>query len=272
MIARLRGVRSALFLPASNPRAIEKAKSIGADMVILDLEDAVKPEDKGSARIGAVRAASDGFGGAIVAIRVNGSATPEHMVDCRTVRASAADVAILPMAADAREVAAFACAIGKPVLVMVETAGAVLAATELARVPGVVGLIAGTNDLCAGTGIRNEDARSGLATVLQTMVLAARAAGIAAFDGVYNRLDDPDGFAAEARQGRTWGFDGKALIHPDQVAAANRVFGPDAAEIEEARELVAAAAGGAQRFRGRMVEALHVEEARRVLARGASAA
>lgn len=270
-VADLRAVRSALFVPASNPRAIAKARTIGADLVILDLEDAVRDEDKGAARVEAVRAVGQPFGDALVAIRVNGTGRPEHEVDCRAVKATGADIAILPMAASAAEIAQFAARVAKPVLVMIETAAAILGSTEFARVPGIVGLIAGTNDLCADTGIRNEPGRSGLTVALQTMILAARAAEVAVFDGVYNRIDDAAGFDEEATQGRAWGFDGKALIHPDQVEAANRIFSPDAAEIEDAQALVEAAAGGAQRFRGRMVEALHVEQAKRVLARAGQA-
>lgn len=263
----MREVRSVLFLPASNPRAIEKARGLGADMVVLDLEDAVRDEDKARARVAAVEAAAEGLAGALVAIRVNAVARAEHEADCAAVRGSAADVAILPMVSAPEEVARFASAVGKPVLAMVETSRAVLGAGAIAAVPGVVGLIAGTNDLCAETGIGGGDARAGLITALQTMVLAARAAGVAVFDGVYNRLDDAAGFEAEVRQGVMFGFDGKALIHPDQVEPANRVFSPSAAQIEEAEALVAAANGGAERFRGRMVESLHVAQAQRLLAR-----
>lgn len=267
MIDRLRQVRSALFLPASNPRAIEKARTVGADLVILDLEDAVRDEDKSAARVAAVDAALRGFGKALVAIRVNGTDRAEHEPDCRAVRGSEADLAVLPMVGDLEVLAAFAQGVGKPVLAMIETPNAVLGAAGIARTAGVVGLIAGTNDLCAATGIRNDAGRAGLVTALQTMVLGARAAEVAVFDGVYNRLDDLAGFESEARQGVAFGFDGKALIHPNQVAPANRVFGPSPDEIEEATELVAAAGGGAERFRGRMVETLHVEAARRLLAR-----
>ena len=256
-----------MFLPASNPRAIEKARGVGADLVILDLEDAVRDEDKDAAREAAVVAVLRDFGGALVAIRVNGSDRAEHAADCRAVRSSNADLAVLPMVGDADVLATFAKAVGKPVLAMIETPGAVLGAAGIARTPGVVGLIAGTNDLCAATGIRNEEGRAGLVTALQTMVLGARAAEVAVFDGVHNCLDDLAGFDAEARQGAEFGFDGKALIHPSQVAAANRVFGPSPADLEEAQELVAASSGGAERFRGRMVETLHVEAAKRLLAR-----
>lgn len=271
MIDRVRQVRSALFLPASNPRAIARARDSGADMIILDLEDAVRPEDKVSARAAAVAAAAERRGGALVAIRVNGIASEHHEADRDAVAGSMADLVVLPMIEEAEPLAAFAETVGKSVLAMIETPRAVLASARIAATPGVAGLIAGTNDLCAETGIRNDPGRAGLATALQTMVLSARAARIAAFDGVFNGLDDPDGFAVEARQGAAWGFDGKALIHPDQVAPANVAFSPSAAEIEEARALVDAAGGGAQRFRGRMIEDLHVGQARRVLARARAA-
>lgn len=255
-----------MFLPASNPRAIDKARSVGADLVILDLEDAVRDQDKGSARIAAVVAAQRGFGDVLVAIRVNGTDRKEHELDCRAVWSSGADLAVLPMVSGSVQLTAFAKAVGKPVLAMIETPTAVLGAPEIARTAGVVGLIAGTNDLCAATGIRNEPGRAGLVAALQTMLLAARAAGIAVFDGVHNALDDLAGFEEEARQGAAFGFDGKALIHPSQVVPANRIFGPSPAELEDAAELVAAASGGAERFRGRMVETLHVEAAKRLLA------
>lgn len=270
MIERLRGVRSALFLPASSPRAIAKAREIGTDLVILDLEDAVRDEDKDAARDAAVEAVARGFGGALVAIRVNGLDSAHHEADRGAVSGSAADCAVLPMIGDAASLDGFAAAVGKPVLAMIETSAGVLGSAQIAETRGVVGLIAGTNDLCAETGIRNGAGRAGLVTALQTMVLSARAAGIGVFDGVYNRLDDPAGFEAEAEQGVAFGFDGKALIHPDQVAAANRIFAPSDKQIEDAQALVEASGGGAQRFRGRMIEALHVEQARRLLARGAS--
>jgi citrate lyase subunit beta/citryl-CoA lyase len=128
-------------------------------------------------------------------------------------------------------------------------------------------LIAGTNDLAADLGIRPGEGRGPLVTGLQTIVLAARAARIAAFDGVFNRLDDPEGLAAECDQGRSFGFDGKSLIHPNQIEAANRAFSPSEDELLAARRLVAAATGGAERFEGAMIERMHVEQAQLVLGR-----
>ncbi|HEX8572210.1 MAG TPA: CoA ester lyase [Allosphingosinicella sp.] len=263
MIADLRLCRSLLFLPASNPRAIEKARGLAADMVVLDLEDAVKPGDKDWARSAAVEAAAAGFPG-LCAIRVN-SLDPWRRPDLEAVASSRADCVIVPMTPGPEAPRAAAAATGKPVLAMIETARGVLSAAAIA--PETAGLIAGTNDLAADLGLRPGGDRAPLATALQTILLAARAAGVAAFDGVHNRLDDPDGFAAQCAEGRALGFDGKSLIHPSQVDIANRMFGPGEEEIEAARRLVAAATGGAERFEGEMIERMHVEQARRLLAR-----
>lgn len=263
MIAQLKLCRSLLFLPASNARAIEKARGLDADMVILDLEDAVKPADKDRARAAAVEAAAAGFPG-LCAIRINSKA-PWYEADVAAVAASAADYAIVPMTPGPEAARSVALATGKPVLAMIETALGVLNAAAIA--PETVGLVAGTNDLAADLGLRPGSDRTALVTALQTILLAARAAGVAAFDGVYNRLEDPEGFAAQCEEGRRFGFDGKSLIHPGQIEAANRLFGPSEADIEAARRLLAAATGGAERFEGEMVERMHVEQARRVLAK-----
>jgi citrate lyase subunit beta/citryl-CoA lyase len=263
MTADLTLCRSLLFLPASNPRAIAKARGLAADMVVLDLEDAVKPDDKAAARAAAVEAATAGFAG-LCAIRIN-SLEPWHASDLEAVAASGADYVIVPMTPGPEAVREAARATGKPVLAMIETARGVLNAPAIA--PETAGLIAGTNDLAADLGLRPGGDRVPLATALQTILLAARAAGVAAFDGVHNRLDDADGFAAQCREGRSFGFDGKSLIHPSQVDAANRLFGPSDEEVEAARRLLAAATGGAERFEGEMIERMHVEQARRVLAK-----
>ena len=261
----LRLCRSLLFLPASNPRAVEKARELEADMIFLDLEDAVKPEEKETARAAAVAAAAEGFGDRPVAIRVNKLGDPWHEADLQAVASSAADYAILPKVQNAAEMEAVAARAGKPVLAMIETAAGVLDAHRIA--PFTAGLIAGTNDLSADLGLPPGSGRPGLTHSLQAVVLAARAAGVAAFDGVYNRLEDAAGLEAECTEGRAFGYDGKTLIHPNQIEAANRIFGPSADEVEGALRLIAAATGGAERFEGRMIEAMHVEEARRLLAR-----
>jgi citrate lyase subunit beta/citryl-CoA lyase len=264
MTVDLSAVRSLLFLPASNPRAITKARGLAADLVVLDLEDAVKPELKDDARAAAIEAVAEAWP-ILVAIRVNSVGSPWHDADLAAVTASRADLAVLPRTASAEQARAVAGKPGKPLLAMVETAAGVLAAPAIAR--EVKGLIAGTNDLAADLRLPPEAGREPLQTALQSILLAARAAGIAAFDGVYNRLDDPDGFAAECASTRRLGFDGKSLIHPDQIAPCHAAFAPSPDELEQARRLVDAATGGAERFEGRMIERMHVDAARRLIAR-----
>ncbi|MFS2111829.1 CoA ester lyase [Sphingomonas sp. Sphisp140] len=261
--------RTALFLPASNPRAIEKARGLSADLVILDLEDAVKDADKATARIAAVEAVAQGFGPRLAAIRLNGIESGEHLEDVAAVATSRADFAVLPKAESAADVAQVAKALGKPLLAMIETPLGVLAAAEIAAVPGVSGLIAGTNDLAASLRLPPSSGRAQMSVALQTIVLAARANAVWALDGVFNRLDDPEGLAAECREGRALGYDGKSLIHPNQIEIAARAFGPTEQELAEARALIAAATGGAERYEGRMIETMHVDQARAVLARAA---
>ena len=255
-----------LFLPASNPRAIDKARASAADLVILDLEDAVKPADKEAARAAAIDATALDWP-MPVAIRINGTRASEHDADIAAVRDSTVPLVVLPSARSAGEVEAVANALGKPLAAMVENAAAVLDAPAIAR--AAVALIAGTNDLAADLRLPPGAGRASMQTALQSILLAARAAGIPAFDGVFNRLDDAAGFAAEAAESHALGFDGKSLIHPDQIAACQAAFAPSADEIDRARRLVAAATGGAERFEGAMIEAMHVESARRLLARTA---
>ncbi|WP_404338796.1 HpcH/HpaI aldolase/citrate lyase family protein [Sphingomonas sp. MMS12-HWE2-04] len=259
--------RTALFLPASNPRAIAKARSLEVDMVILDLEDAVRDDAKAAARAAAVEAVGAGFPG-LCAIRINGIGAPDHAADLVAVAASACDYVVVPKVESAAEAAAIAQAAAKPLLAMIETPRGVLAAVQIAAVPGVAGLIAGANDLRATLGIPS--GRDGLALALHTIVLAARAGGGWALDGVFNALDDADGLAAEARHGRSLGFDGKSLIHPNQIAATAAAFGPSDAELADAQALVEAATGGAERFRDRMIEAMHVAQAHALIARAGS--
>ena len=249
--------RALLFLPASNPRAIARARASDADLVILDLEDAVKPADKDSARAAAVAAVAERWP-MPVAIRVNGFGTAEHDADLAAALGSGCDLVIVPMVDRPLDIT------GKPVAAMIETAAAVLAAPAIAR--SVCALIVGTNDLANSLRLPTID-RSGMGMALQSAILAARAAGIAVFDGVYNRLDDPDGLAAECIAGRLLGFDGKSLIHPDQIAACQSAFAPTATEIARAERLIAAGTGGAERFEGAMIEDMHIESARRLLAR-----
>lgn len=257
-------VRSILFLPASNPRAIAKAREAGADLVVLDLEDAVKADDKAAARKAAVEAVADRWS-MPVAIRINGVGSKWHSPDLDAVARSNADLVVIPRAISAHLVLEVAETVGKPVLAMIETAAGVLAGPQIAQ--NCAGLIAGTNDLRADLRLPLGASRGTISASLQMIVLAARAAGIAAFDGVFNNLEDADGFIAEAQDGRRLGFDGKSLIHPNQIALCHRAFAPDDAEVERAKALVAAFRGGAERFGNEMIERMHVTAAQRVLER-----
>lgn len=265
--ADLFAVRSVLFLPASNPRAVAKAREAGSDLVVLDLEDAVKREDKAAARRSAVEAVASDWP-MPVAIRVNGVGTEWHSVDLDAVARSNADFVVVPRAISGHLVADLAETVSKPVLAMIETAAGVLSSAEIAR--ACAGLIAGTNDLRADLRLPLGATREPIATSLQMIILSARAAGIACFDGVFNDLADDDGFVAEAEEGRQLGFDGKSLIHPNQIAPCHRAFAPSAAELERARALVDAFHGGAERFGTEMIERMHVEAAKRVLDRSRS--
>jgi (3S)-malyl-CoA thioesterase len=257
--------RSLLFLPASNSRAIEKARTLAADMVILDLEDAVKEEDKAGAREAAIAAVAEGFGGRPVAVRVNPVETPHFGEDVVAIRRCAADYVVLAKTETVKQAHDAGWLIGKPVLAMIETPKGVIDAAAIA--PATRGLIAGTNDLSATLKIPTGAGRNGLVYALQRTVLAARAAGVAAFDGVYNVLESDDGLVRECEEGRAFGFDGKSVIHPSQIDTVNRIFSPSAAEIEAARRLIAAANGGAERHEGKMIEAMHVDQARALIER-----
>jgi citrate lyase subunit beta/citryl-CoA lyase len=260
--------RSILFLPASNPRAVARARESSSDLVVLDLEDAVKPEDKADARNAALEAVSSNWP-MPVAIRFNGVGTEWHSLDVDSVARSGCDYAILPRAASAHLAREVREAVGKPLLAMIETAAGVLASNDIAS--EVEALIAGTNDLRTDLRLPLDATREPISAALQIIILAARANGVPAFDGVFNRLTDVDGFVAECMHGRSLGFDGKSLIHPDQIGPCNEAFGPSEDEVESARRLVEAFTGGAERFEDRMIERMHVEAARRVLERAGQA-
>ncbi|MEO5773153.1 MAG: CoA ester lyase [Sphingomicrobium sp.] len=264
MSADLFGIRSLLFLPASRAGAVAKAREAGADLVILDLEDAVKPDDKAAAREAAVAACAAPWP-VPVAIRVNGVGTRWHEEDVAAVARSAADVVVLPNVSRAQGARAVADAAGKPLIAMIESAAGVLAAGEIAVQASA--LMLGTNDLSNDLRLPRSGDRNALQTALQLVVLAARSVGIPVFDGVFNALEDEDGLFEECRGCRALGFDGKSLIHPKQIAACHRAFAPTTEEISRAERLVAAATGGAERFEGEMIERMHVEAARRLLQR-----
>jgi len=263
--------RSLLFLPASNARAIEKAHSLACDMVILDLEDAVADEKKDEARAALKPAFAQGFGQRIGAVRVNESGSDSYRSDCAALDGVDADILILPKVESAETAQALHEAVGKPVIAMIESPAGVAHVREIVAADGVVGLFMGNNDLRHDLRIPMDADRSGLMLSMQEAVLAARLVGKAVFDGVYNKLDDPDGFRAECWEGRNLGFDGKTLIHPNQIAPANEIFGPSEQELANAHALIAAATGGAERFEGRMIEAMHVAQARALLEKAGGA-
>lgn len=265
MSLSLFGRRSMLFLPASNPRAVARARDCGADLVILDLEDAVKPEDKEAARRAAVEAVAQPWPSP-VAIRVNGFTSEWHGPDVEAVAGSGADFVVVPRVDGAAVIEEVRALTSKPVAAMIETPLGVLRAEAIAEVASA--LIAGTNDLRASLRVPSGAGRACISASLQMVVLAARAAGVPAFDGVFNGLEDRQGFAAEAREGRMLGFDGKSLIHPNQVEPCHEAWAPTEPELARAERLIAAASGGAERFEGEMIERMHVETAERLLGRG----
>lgn len=265
-------MRSLLYLPASNARAVEKARTLPADAVILDLEDAVAPDAKAGARDAAVTALAEGFGDRRVGIRVNGFGTDWCQADFAAVAASAAVFVVVPKI-DGAEDAARAVALGggKPVFAMIETPRAVQRVDAIADVAGVRALVAGFADLQKDLRAKPGPGREPLLYAASRMVTAARASGLLVFDGVFTGIGDDEGLALEARQAVALGFDGKTCVHPSQLDGVNRAFSPSPDEIAHARGLVEAhraamAAGkGVATFKGRMVEVLHVLEAERTL-------
>jgi citrate lyase subunit beta/citryl-CoA lyase len=273
-------LRSVLYMPAANERALEKAKTIPCDAIIFDLEDAVAPEVKKEARQRAVAAVTSGaYGRRQLTIRCNGLAT-EWGFDDLAAAADARPAAVVIPKVDSLttldEVAARLDAGGATdtsIWAMIETPTAIFDVRVLAAHPRVGVLVAGTNDLAGELRVPlGVPGRANLTAYLATAVLGAREAGTAIVDGVYNDVHDTDGFAAECRQGVEMGFDGKTLIHPSQVAPANAAWTPAPEEVAQARRVIAAytaaeAEGrGVATVDGRMIEALHVETARRTLA------
>ncbi len=261
--------RSVLFVPGSNPRMLEKARTLASDVVVLDLEDSVAPQAKGAARE-AVAAAVRGFGGREVVVRINAADTPWHDTDISAMLRAAPDALLLSKLTDAGEIRATrARTHGMPLWAMIETPAAVLNVADIGA-SGVVCLTVGTNDLLKAIHGRALPDQRNLWFALSQTVLAARANGLAAIDGAYNGIADDAGFAENCVQGRAFGFDGKTVIHPAQIETCNRLFAPSAEEIAEARRIIAAFAQepgkGAIAMDGRMVERLHAAEAERILA------
>jgi len=276
----IRPRRSVLFLPASNPRALLKARELACDVVVLDLEDAVAPEAKDEAREAAVAAIADGFGGREVVLRVNALDTPWGEADLAAAVRAAPDAVLAPKVGGADAVRAYdggLCAAPPSVRfwAMVETPEAVLNAAALAAEAGSTrldALVLGVNDLSAATRARRTPGREPFFYAMAAVVTAARAYGLLAIDGVHNEVEDAEGLERACRQGRDFGFDGKSLIHPSQIEAANRAFSPSADEVTWAQAVAAAfddpanAGKGVIRVEGKMAERLHLDEARRVLA------
>lgn len=273
--------RSMLYMPASNPRALEKAKVIPADGLIFDLEDAVAPDAKPAARLAAVAAVkSKAYGRREVMIRANALDTPWSADDLKAIAASGADGVVLPKvnsADDVRAAAATLKSAGAPetlgLWAMIETPRGVINAREIASAsPRLAGLCVGTADLAKDLHCAHPSDRAPMLMALQTAVMVARAFDLYVLDGVHVDLDDAPGYEVACRQGRALGFDGKTLIHPKQVDVANAVFAPGTDEIERAKRIVAAhneaaAKGqGVTLLDGRLVEVLHVAEAKRLLA------
>jgi citrate lyase subunit beta/citryl-CoA lyase len=281
MSSRFRPRRSVLFVPGSNPRALEKSRSLPADGLIFDLEDAVAPEIKDAARAGAAAAViAGGYAPREVILRVNPLDTPWGHADLAVAATLPIDAVLLPKVENAERVRltiALLETLGAPpglgVWCMIETPLGVLAAAEIAGAsPRLGAIVLGTSDLTTDLHAREVRDRLPLMTALGLVLLAARAYGRVVLDGVHLGLDDAEGFAAACRQGRDLGFDGKTLIHPQQIDPANAAFTPTPEEVARARRIIAAytqasAAGkGAVRIEGRLVEALHVAEASRTLA------
>lgn len=267
--------RSALYLPASNARALDKARSLPCDALIFDLEDAVAPEAKAEARHLLAAALREGvYGDRLRLVRVNGLDTPWGAADLAAAARMDCDGVLIPKVNGPADLdAAASRAPGRPLWAMVETCPGVLAAGLIAAHPALRGLVMGTNDLARELGCRPRPDRLPLLPALGAGLLAARAHRRLALDGVFNGLADAGGLAAECAQGRDLGFDGKTLIHPAQIAAANDAFGPDAAEVALARRQIAAFEAAQARgegvavLDGRLVENLHVAAARSLLAR-----
>ena len=285
MPSTVRPRRSVLYMPGANTRALEKARTLPADALIFDLEDAVAPDAKEAARGNVVAAAgSKAYGKREIAIRCNGLSTPWGKADVAAIARSGADAILVPKvenAADVASVVALLDAAGAPpamaVWAMMETPMGILRAEEVAGSHKRLQVfVMGTNDLVKDMRARHTPMRLPMVTALGLGMLAARAHGLTILDGVYNDIKDAEGFREVCKQGLEMGFDGKTLIHPSQVEPCNEIFAPSAAELEMAGKIVAAfkaaqAEGkGVVTVDGRMIENLHVEQAERALALAAA--
>ncbi|MEM6306024.1 MAG: CoA ester lyase [Pseudomonadota bacterium] len=270
-----RPLRSVLYIPASRARALDKARGLACDAIIFDLEDAVSPDEKEAARETLAEAlAEGGFGQRYRVVRINGLDTRWGADDARAAAAMAPDAILLPKVGAPADLAALAEMTGDvPLWAMMETPGAMLGAQAIATHPLLEAMVLGTNDLAKDLQTRFRADRQPLITGLGLCLLAAKAAEIAIIDGVYNAFKDTEGLKLECEQGRDMGFDGKTLIHPSQLEAANAAFSPSEAEAElaqrqiEAFEAAKASGQGIAVVDGRIVENLHVATARETLAK-----
>jgi len=273
-----RPFRSALYIPGSKPRALDKARSLPVDAILFDLEDAVVPGEKVAARetLGGELEAG-GYGDRVRIVRVNAAGTEWGADDLAAVAQMTCDAVLVPKVGTPADIDAVARRVPHlPVWAMMETPGCCFEAAAIARHPAVQGFVLGTNDLAKDLGARVTPGRPELTAALQMCLLGARSAGIVALDGVYNAFRDDEGLRAECRQGREMGFDGKSLIHPAQVEIANTVFAPSEEEVDlalrqiEAFEAAETAGQGVAVLDGRIVENLHVATARATLERAAA--
>lgn len=266
--------RSALYIPASNTRAMEKARSLPVDVILFDLEDAVAPDAKYDARTTLTAGlATGGYGTRLRVVRINALDTLWGADDAAAIVQMTCDAVLLPKVNSVADVDALAALIPDlPVWAMIETPQGVLNAASIAAHPRIAGFVLGTNDLAKDL---NSRSRAALMTALQMSVLAAKAAGIVVLDGVYNAFKDDDGLAAECAEGRDLGFDGKTLIHPAQIAICNAAFGPTDADIALAQRQITAfdaTQSGVAVVDGKIVENLHIVTAKATLAKAAAIA
>ena len=280
MINTSRPRRSVLYMPGANTRALEKAKSLPADSLILDLEDAVAPDAKPQARENIRAALVTGFGHREAVVRINGLNTQWGLDDLKAFADTKADAILLPKvesASQIREVASllkqFNPASTMKIWAMIETPLAIFKLPEIASShPMLEALVLGTSDLVKDLHARHTPSRLETQTALSLSVLAARAHQLCVLDGVHLSLDDEDGLRQSCIQGRDMGFDGKTLIHPSQIALANQIFGPSLEEIDEARQRITAyeaaisLGAGIAVLNGKLVEELHIQDAKRILA------
>lgn len=278
---QLRPRRSILYMPGANARALDKARSLAADGLILDMEDAVSPDAKDVARQQIVDNVSQGgYGSRELIIRVNGLSTAWGKDDVAAVANIGAGAILFPKIESPEEIHGAVAALDEagapadlPIWIMAETPRGILNIHSIAGAsPRLTAIVMGTSDLAKEMRVRHTPDRIGFITALSLCVMAARANGLDILDGVYLDLNNEEGFRAACEQGRDMGFDGKTLIHPKQLAVTNEVFAPSEKEIVNAREIIAAweqakAEGkGVAVVNGKLVENLHVEEARRALA------